>query len=209
MGIGICLPNIIVHIINLCKGGDFKTLNIFYGIFDLFFWVGLSNILGLYIYIGGDFGYYTGIVLLVLYFSLSIFFYAHQMKKDNTDNLSGWVFILRKKNKLPLVEEAISENTILQPLIKVKARAFHQESREVCKRYKIVDVYGNPKYGYEEREGGKIVVLPTFEKVDNDEVFDKEFNSDWARVDQGGGKFKEKFISDSKYIYGNVEELKH
>ena len=128
IGIVFCAPNIIIHFLK-CFKYNREHLNIIFCILDLIFWIGIWDIISLYIYIGGYFGYYVGIVLLVLYGFSFIGFYIYLLVKKN-DELFGWIYFLRKLS-LPLVNQAVNKNKSLQPHVSVKARSFHQESREI------------------------------------------------------------------------------
>ena len=197
MGIAICFPNLIIHFLNKSKYNR-EHLNIFFVVLDLIFWVGFSNVLSLYIYIGGYFCYYAGIVILVLYGFISILFHAYLLK--NSDKTpSGCIYFWRKL-ALPLVNQIVNENKSLQPRIKVNVRSFHQESREICEEYNKIDLYRDPEY-YWEKEGIDLVkkVRRPYEGTKN--VYQRNFYSEWGRVDQGGGKFKEKFQSEDSIFY--------
>ena len=204
MGIALCLPNIIIHILN-CNKYQREHLNIIFGCLDLIFWVGFSDIISLYIYIGGYFCYYAGIVLLAIYGLLSICFYIYLKSKryEAPSGPSGWLYFLRKLF-LPLVNQAVNEYTKLQPCITVKVRSFHQESRQICEKFREVDIYGDTEYYYEKEELGKDLVRKERKPfLRTEERHDHTFYSEWGRVDQGGGKFKEKFESsgDIKYVF--------
>ena len=199
MGIFLCIPNIIIHILNHYKCQR-KHLNILFVILDLIFWVGFSNVISLYIYVGGYFCFYVGIVILAIYVLLSICFYIVLISKGYADS-SGWVYFLLKKY-LPLVDQAVNENTKLPPFITVKARSFHQESRQICNQYRKVDVLGEPELYYEKEEFGKNLVLKEILPIlKTEEELGDTFESEWGRVDQGGGKFKEQFLSSDKIRY--------
>ena len=138
MGLGLSLPNIILFILNAVK---FKRKNLTFGflILDLMFLLGFSNLISLYIYIGAEQSYYLGIVLLSLYGLAFILFYLYQY-----DTSSGFVYFL-KLLSFPTIEQAINESKRLQPCLKIKARSFHQESREICDIYQKANIYSSPQ----------------------------------------------------------------
>ena len=208
IGIALFFPNLIIHCININKKiCDDSPRVIVYFILDLLFLVGLSDIISLYIYIGGHFGFYAGIVILVLYGLISICFYSYSICHMD-EKSSGWVYYIRKLG-LPLASQAIMQNAILSPRIKVKARAFHKESRQICKKYKKVDIYGDSEYYYEKEEYGKDLVLrERLPYLRTEEKYDDTYYSDWGRVDQGGGKFKYNYDSTDKIIYRITSEEK-
>ena len=134
MGIALFIPNLIITYVNVKKNRcDDNTAVIAYFILDLLFLVGFSDVISLYLYIGGHFGFYAGIALLGLYGIISIIFYTYSLCHIDKKS-SGWVYYIRKLG-LPLASQAITQNAILSPRIKVKARAFHKESRQICKKY--------------------------------------------------------------------------
>jgi len=119
---------------------------------------------------------------------------------------SGWVYYIRKL-RLPMASQAITQNAILAPHIKVKARSFHKESRQICKKYKKVDIYGDSEYYYEKEEYGKDLVLrERLPYLRTEEKYDDTFYSNWGRVDQGGGKFSQKYVSTDKISYEITSE---
>ena len=182
-------------------------LIIIFGVLDLIFWVGLSDVISLYLYIGGHFGFYAGIVILVLYGIFYIYFYSYLICKSDNDP-SGWIYFLDKL-RLPLVSQSININTILQPRITVEARAYHKESRQICKKYKKVEIYGKTEHYYEKEEYGKDLVLKErLPYLGTGEEYEKTIYSDWGRVDQGGGKFNRKYVSSDniKYVISNEEK---
>ena len=178
MGIAICVPNIIIHFVN-CYKFQKKYFNIVFLFLDLMFWVGFSNVISLSLYIGGYFCYYAGIVILVLYSIAFIVFHIFQLNQDP----SGWLYFLIKLC-LPFVNDAINKNTVLPPYIEVKAKSFHQESREQKEDYgkDLVLKERLPYKGTEERHVNK-------------------FYSEWGRVDQGGGKFDKEYVSTDNVTY--------
>ena len=157
MGLGLSLPNIILFILNAVK---FKRKNLTFGflILDLMFLLGFSNLISLYIYIGTEQSYYLGIVLLSLYGIAFILFYLYQIKGKTDDTSSGFVYFL-KLLSFPTIEQAINDSKRLQPCLKIKARSFHQESREVCDIYKKANIYSSPQYYCEQEEGEMILFL--------------------------------------------------
>ena len=195
MGLGLSLPNIILFILNAVK---FKRKNLTFGflILDLMFLLGFSNLISLYIYIGAEQSYYLGIVLLSLYGLAFILFYLHQH-----DTSSGFVYFL-KLLSFPTIEQAINESKRLQPCLKIKARSFHQESREICDIYQKANIYSSPQYYYEQEEGSNDLVLKErLHFLKKQFMFEKTIYSEWDRVDQGGGKFKEKLESNDNCKY--------
>ena len=200
MGLGLSAPNIILHILNAVIWKR-KHLTFAFLILDLMFLLGFSDLISLYIYIGTEQSFYCGIVLLSLYGIVFIIFYLYQIKGKKNGTPSGFVYFL-KLLSLPIIEEAISQNKRLQPCLKIKARSFHQESREICNKYKNVDIYGDAEYYYEKEEKGKDLVLKErLPFLGTEERHAETTYSEWSRVDRGGGKFKEKFVPNDKYRY--------
>ena len=208
IGIALFIPNLIITCVNVKTNRcDDNAAAIAYFILDLLFLVGFSDVISLYLYIGGHFGFYAGIVILVLYGLISICFYSYSICHMD-EKSSGWVYYIRKLG-LPLASQAITQNAILSPRIKVKARAFHKESRQICKKYKKVDIYGDSEYYYEKEEYGKDLVLrERLPYLRTEEKYDDTFYSNWGRVDQGGGKFSQKYVSTDKISYEITSEEK-
>jgi len=200
MGLGLSAPNIILHILNQAIWKR-NNLNFGFLILDLMFLLGFSDLISLYIYIGTDQSFYCGIVLLSLYAIVFILYFLYQIGGIKDSSPSGFAYFL-KLLSLPTIKQAINENKRLQPCLKIKARSFHKESREICNKYKNVDIYGSAEYYYEKEEKGKDLVLK--ERIPflrTEKRHEKTTYSEWDRVDQGGGKFKEKFESNDKCSY--------
>ena len=208
IGIALFIPNFIIHCIYIkLKICDDSPRVFGYFILDLLFLVGLSDIICLYLYIGGHFGFYAGIVILCLYGLISIIFYIYLLFYMD-EKPSGWVYYI-KKFGIPVASQSIMENIILAPRIKVKARASHKESRQICKKYEKVDIYGKTEYYYEKEEYGKDLVLrERLPYLRTEEQYQDTFYSEWGRVDQGGGKFSRKYVSTNKIIYRITSEEK-
>ena len=94
MGFGLCVPNILLFILNVnkCKR---KSLTYGFLVLDIIFFLGFSNLISLYIYIGRDQSYYLGIVLLSLYGLAFILFYLYQIKGKTDETSSGFVYFLK------------------------------------------------------------------------------------------------------------------
>lgn len=207
MGLGLCVPNILLFILNVnkCKR---KSLTYGFLVLDIIFFLGFSNLISLYIYIGRDQSYYLGIVLLSLYGLAFILFYLYQIKGKTDETSSGFVYFL-KLLSFPTIEQTINESKKLQPCLKIKARSFHQESREVCDTYENADIYGRAQYYYEQEEGSNDLVLKErLHFLRTQEMHTDTIYSDWGRVDQGGGKFIKKFESNDKCRYEITKEEK-
>ena len=196
MGLGLSAPNIILHILNAVIWKR-KHLTFAFLILDLMFLLGFSDLISLYIYIGTEQSFYCGIVLLSLYGIVFIIFYLYQIKGKKNGTPSGFVYFL-KLLSLPIIEEAISQNKRLQPCLKIKARSFHQESREICNKYKNVVVSSSIEFSYKVERGEEKLTFRN-PNVETKEIHDKTIYSTWGRVDKGGGKFKQKFEYNNKY----------
>ena len=204
MGLAFCFPNLVIHVLNYCTYQR-EHLNQCFFILDLLLLVGSANILALYIYIGGIYGFYVGIAIIAIYGISSICFYFF-LFLDSKRAPSGWMYFF-KKLFLPSINEAVNENVRLQPLITVKAISFHQESREVCKQYSKLVIYNGSK-SYYEQENGKFVLTKRIPFLSKLEKFDGNIISEWGRVDQGGGKLEENYESNENYRYEITTEKK-
>ena len=207
IGIAFFIPNIIIQCVYCNKYQCEGRGSVLFGYLDIMFLVGFSNFISLYLYIGGHFGFYVGIVILALdgLFSFCLYIYLLRRKFEHT---TGWVYLLRKLF-LPSVNKAINENAKLPPYIILKARIFHFESREVCKKFRKVNIYGDSEFYYEKDEYGKdLVKKERLPFLRTDRLLVDTFYSDWGRVDEGGGKFKEKYVSSGEIEYEITSEVR-
>ena len=176
IALALSLPNIILHILNKMhfKHEDFSKMFL---IMDICLHMGIFNIISKFVYLGGDSSYYLGVGFLVLYLFILICYYNYYFFGGNSTKI-GFVVSFKRLSIKKTIEEAINENKILKPDLKIRIKAFHKESREQCIKRRKNETNNNM----------------------NGEIISVEF-SGWDRVDNGGGKFQRAFEDTDEFYY--------
>ena len=207
MGMALSLPNIILFCCSKNKNKKNYTkdhLSLAFLIYDFFFFIGFSDTISLSIGIGGHLAVYMGITILIINLLAFIIYHIYKIKKS--DISSGPVCFINKL-LLPTIEQAINENKIFQPCLKFKVSSLHKESREICKKYLRINMYG-PSYISPEHEGNSIVFREKCDFLREERRLEETTYSGWRRVDQGGGRFKEHPQSTNQFDYDIYSETR-
>ena len=106
-----------------------------------------------------------------------ICYYNYYFFGDNTTKI-GFVILFKRLSIKKTIEEAINENKILKPDLKIRIKAFHKESREQCIKRRKSEQNNNDNNG---------------------EIISVEF-SEWDKIDNGGGKFQREFDDTDEFI---------
>ena len=192
IGLALSLPNIILHILNKIKYKHENFSKVFL-IMDISLHLGLFNIISKFVYLGGDSSYYLGVGFLAFYFFILICYYNYYFFGRNINKI-GFAVLFKRLSINKTIEQAINENKILKPDLKIKIKAFHKESREKCIKIRKNNINNNENDDYDKEN---III--------NGEIISVTF-SDWGSVENGGGKFPEKFENTDEFIYQIIKE---
>ena len=183
MALAFFFPNLVIHLINkLFHKHSVFTFHSFLN--DLFFHLAFFNIISKLAYLGGKSSLIIGLISLFFYI-ISTYKYFKDIFKDGKDEkiYNGLGCLHLRSTIRETLNEAVNKNKDLPPKLIIKARAFHKESREAWKLDTVEVIEGMP-----------ITINTGYgPSIDTREILHSEnvthvFNSEWERVDKGGGK---------------------
>jgi len=200
LGLILALPNILFQIIRKLKSK--MTAPACSVIMNFFINIAYGNIIGFFIGVGEIDSFFIGLGFFAFFFILCLCNLMPVYRSNGA--FSVITNLCHKIEKKKSLDEMVSINRKLCPDIRVYCVAQHQESREVWEEY---ESYESPVY--------KTVTTTDFEgNQTTEEVLDhyetnyrhiKTYYSEWGRVDQGGGVFKEDPVTVYDRIDKNVE----
>ena len=197
-GIGLSIPNIIIQ---LFRKSSKQNIAPWYSLaMNILLHFAYGNLFAKPFHIGGKNSLIIGIVFLVLYIIFFLCLSCVSCANDQKDKLifNQLYHSSHEFEELSILEDLINENRKIPPKILIKAKAQHQESREVLKEFEAYQrpVYVNDIHVWSDGH------ISNFERFDHMAInyanVDNHY-SEWKRVDEGGGKLDKTIKHDDTY----------
>ena len=151
-------------------------------------------------HIGGKNSLIIGIVFFVLYILILACLSCVSCANDRNNKLifNQLYHSSHEFEELRTLEDLINENRKIHPKILIKAKAQHEESREVLKEFEPYQqpVYVNDIHVWND---GHISNFRHFDHIEINYDHIRNHYSEWKRVDQGGGKLDNTIKHDDTY----------
>jgi hypothetical protein len=136
-------------------------------------------------YLGGKSTLIIGLISLFLYIISTYKYFKDMFKEETTEKINkGLGYLYQRLKFKETIEEAVNKNREAQSILKIKARAFHKESRQVFELIRTRIIKGQ-HITVQDSHG---IYHDGREIVNVDTVIDDVQISEWGRVDQGGGR---------------------
>ena len=206
-GIGLSIPNILFQ---LFRKSSKQNIAPWYSLaMNILLHFAYGNLFAKPFHIGGKNSLIIGIVFFVLYIIILVCLSCVSCANDRNNKLifNQLYHSSHEFEELRILEDLINENRKIPPKILIKAKAQHEESREVLKEFEPYQqpVYVNDIHVWND---GHISNFRHFDHIEINYDHIRNHYSEWKRVDQGGGKLDNtikhddtynKFVKDKEY----------
>ena len=187
IGLALALPNIIMYILR--KVRNKMAASAFTLFMNIILNFSYGNLIGYLVKLGGKSSKILGFSLLFLYISICLIILYWQHECECKCSYFEVIYNLcRKIEDSKSLQEILSYNRKLHPIIKIGCYAQHKESREVWEEYEEyqVEIYREKTTYYTD---GTHKTKKYFDHYETRERYIKTHYSKWKRVDEGGGHF--------------------
>lgn len=191
IGLILSIPNFLFLILRLicCK----KPYYFFSFVMNALFHLAFSNIISKYLYLGGTNSFVVGIFFAAIW-GILLFCFIYNDFCDYRQKIiifNGILSIYERfddRNYYYSLKEEINKRRKLPPLIKIKATASHEESRE---KWREQLEYHEPTLkGFVPRYNFDTMREEIHEIWNSDYTVSQVYFSEWGRTDKGGGKME-------------------